>query len=334
MNQTQNKNRKPHPEITLIGAAIVDVLAGPVSEKVFQTGSEPVDFMKFSFGGDALNEAVCLSRLGNQVELISQVGRDQTGINVLNFLKQNEVDISKISVEDGLQTGMNIVMVGEDAQRYFLTNPRSSLRTLSKEVILPQLDTAADIIGFASLFVSYRLDIAAMEEVFAEVKKKPGRILTVDMTSAKKGEKLKDLLPLFAYIDVLFANDNEACLLTGEEDPVRNAALFTGAGLPCAVIKCGGKGCVMGTREGTFVLPAFPHVTCVDTTGAGDCFAAGFLWGLSMKLSLRQCGCLGNASASCCVEQYGATDGIISSEEIWRRYEILSGNCGSAPFKA
>ena len=165
MNQTQNKNRKPHPEITLIGAAIVDVLAGPVSEKVFQTGSEPVDFMKFSFGGDALNEAVCLSRLGNQVELISQVGRDQTGINVLNFLKQNEVDISKISVEDGLQTGMNIVMVGEDAQRYFLTNPRSSLRTLSKEVILPQLDTAADIIGFASLFVSYRLDIAAMEEL-------------------------------------------------------------------------------------------------------------------------------------------------------------------------
>jgi len=71
-------------DITVIGAAILDVLAGPVNPSVFQKGSLPMQNISLSFGGDALNEAVVLSQLGMDVELISKVGNDEAGKRVLD----------------------------------------------------------------------------------------------------------------------------------------------------------------------------------------------------------------------------------------------------------
>ena len=75
-------------DITVIGAAIIDVLAGPVDESVFEKGSQPVNSTRLAFGGDALNEAVVLSQLGAKVELISKVGNDEAGKRVLDFLQE------------------------------------------------------------------------------------------------------------------------------------------------------------------------------------------------------------------------------------------------------
>ena len=78
-------------DITVIGAAIIDVLAGPVSEDIFQSGSMPMKMTRMSFGGDALNEAVVLSRMGKKVELISKVGDDEAGNRVLDYIKANGI---------------------------------------------------------------------------------------------------------------------------------------------------------------------------------------------------------------------------------------------------
>ena len=66
-------------DITVIGAAIIDILASPVDENVFTAGTLPMDTIKMSFGGDALNEAVLLSGYGKKVQLISKVGGDEAG---------------------------------------------------------------------------------------------------------------------------------------------------------------------------------------------------------------------------------------------------------------
>ena len=71
-------------------------------------------------------------------------------------------------------------------------------------------------------------------------------------------------------------------------------------------------------------IPVFPVSSAVDTTGAGDCFAAGFLYGLTRKMDSVGCACFGNAAASCCVEQAGATDGIVSGEIPWERFKELN----------
>ena len=78
-------------DITVIGAAIIDILASPVNETVFSAGSIPMDTIRMSFGGDALNEAVILSGLGKKVQLISKVGDDEAGKRVLGFLQEKGI---------------------------------------------------------------------------------------------------------------------------------------------------------------------------------------------------------------------------------------------------
>lgn len=310
-------------DITLIGAAIIDVIAGPVNESVFQTGSQAMEMSKMSFGGDALNESVVLSRMGKNVQLISKVGNDDAGARVLDYVKANGICADSIKVEENLATGMNIVLLDARGERYFLTNPHSSLRKLSEEDIMPYLETAADIVCFASIFVSPMLDISAMERVFRKIKEKPGRILVADMTKAKNGETLEDIRGILKYVDYILPNQDEIALLTGETDPSANAKLLVEAGVSCAVVKIGSKGCIIRTKEEVLEVSAYPVERAVDTTGAGDCFAAGFLWALSNGYSLADCGRFACATASCTVENVGATDGIRSVEEPMKRFDSL-----------
>mgnify|MGYP003290072089 CR=1 FL=1 len=310
-------------DITVIGAAIIDVLAGPVDESIFEKGSQPVNSTRLAFGGDALNEAVVLSQLGAKVELISKVGNDEAGKQVLDFLQEKQVDVTKVKIEKGLDTGINIVLVTPEGERMFLTNPNGSLRKLSEEDVMEQLDDAADIVCMASMFVSPLLDIPAMERIFQKIKNKPGRILVADMTIAKNGESLVDIAGLLKYIDYIIPNETEAARLTGEADAYRNAELFIEHGASCVVIKRGKKGCLIRTKNQQIEIPAYAHAKLVDTTGAGDSFAAGFLWGLKNSMPLEECGRFGCAVASCAVEKLGANTGVTSAEIPMQRYNEM-----------
>ncbi len=334
--------------ITVIGNSVVDVMARPVTPAVFQTGSAAIRETKLTFGGDALNEAVVLSRFGKSVRLISRIGRDEAGARILSFLKDNGVSAEDMIVDPGTATSVNIVLIDEKGERYFLTDPDSSQRRLAKEDVLGKLRRPrderpenaqphdarlqdaeqkearmpqdADIVSFASIFVSTALDIPAMTEIFRRIREKPGRILAADMTKAKRGERFDDIKCFLPYIDFLFPNEAEIALLTGESDPYRNAELLNEAGVRCAVIKRGGRGCLIRTREELYEIPACPVPACVDTTGAGDAFAAGFLWALSEGMPLKECGRFACAAASCAVEHTGATDGIRSLKKPMERY--------------
>ena len=310
-------------DITVIGAAIIDVLAGPVDESVFEKGSQPVNSTRLAFGGDALNEAVVLSQLGAKVELISKVGDDEAGKRVLDFLQEKQVDVTKVKIEEGLDTGINIVLVTPEGERMFLTNPNGSLRKLSEEDVMEQLDDAADIVCMASMFVSPLLDIPAMERIFRKIKSKPGRVLVADMTTAKNSESIADIACLLKYIDYLIPNEAEAARLTGETDVYRNAERFVEQGANCVVIKRGKKGCLIRTKNQQMEIPAYAHATLVDTTGAGDSFAAGFLWGLKNGMQLEECARFGCAVASCTVERLGANTAIDSAELAMKRYNEM-----------
>ena len=310
-------------DITVIGAAIIDILAGPVNESVFQTGSQAMEQTKMSFGGDALNESIALSRMGKKVQLISKVGDDEAGARVLDYMEANGLSKECVTVEENLITGMNIVLLDEKRERYFLTNPSSSLRKLGEADVMPHLDDAADIVCFASIFVSPVFDIPAMERLFKEIKSKTGCILVADMTKAKKGETLEDLKPVLQYVDYILPNQDEIALLTGETDPEVNAKLLVEAGVSCAVVKVGSKGCIIKTKDETLHVSAYPVEKVVDTTGAGDCFAAGFLYALSSGYELEECGKFACATASCAVEVIGATEGISSVEKPMERYKSL-----------
>ncbi|MBQ0000625.1 MAG: carbohydrate kinase family protein [Clostridiales bacterium] len=331
------KNKK----ITIIGAAILDILAGPVDAKhLYENGSQAMDSIRMTFGGDALNETIALSRLGEMPELITLLGKDEAGQKILDHLASRGLSLHGITVREGLDTGMNIVLVDSAGERRFLTNPKSSLRKLSEKDILPHLTHAGEIISFASLFVSHALDIPAMERICRKIKETPGRTLVMDMTKPKKGETLSDLTGILPYVDYLLPNAEEAAMLTGETDPVKNAKLLVDAGAAHTVIKTGKKGCVFceaahsahtaihlppeiheSSDAGYRILriPAVPGIHAVDSTGAGDCFAAGFLYGLSHGFTSIEACRFACAAASCTVESYGATEGLRSLSQVMKR---------------
>ena len=312
--------------VSVIGAAVVDVYAAPVDKGIFEKDSVPARNIGLSCGGDALNEAVILSELGVKTELISLLGDDEAAGTVLRCLKSRGVDSSRITKSRDIATGMNIVLVDDKGERYFITNPESSLRKLSKEHIMQHIDEMGDIVCFASIFVSPMLAISDMEDVFKAVKKKPGRILVADMTTAKNGETVEDIEVLLKFVDYLIPNEKEAFILTGEKDPKKSASVLLEHGANTVIIKCGKDGCIYKSSSEEGEVHAYGDVTVVDTTGAGDSFVAGFVSGLNNGMSLRECCRYGCAVSSLVVEHVGTQSIDDIKDETDRRYDILLRN--------
>ena len=315
-------------DVTVIGPALIDVLAYPFEMEEFARDSRYLDQIRMSFGGDALNESVVLTRLGKKVQLVSKVGADEAGKSVLAHLEKNRIPTDHVIVEEGLDTSVNIALIARDGSRKFLMNPHSSLRNLSLEDVLPHLTDpeGAKIVSFASMFISPLFTVEKMKELFAQIKA-AGKTLVVDVTRAKKGEKLEDIRDLLPYMDVFVPNDEEISSLTGNPDPAENVRILAEAGVKHAVVKIGGEGCLIGTKEAGGVkivhVHAVPGAKCLDTTGAGDTFAAGLIAGLCEGWSLPECAKLGCAAASCSIEQIGATDGVRSLDQVMERFRMI-----------
>ncbi len=307
---------------TIIGAAVLDIFAGAVDKDIFTKVSVPAHNIGMSCGGDALNEAVFLSRLGLKTELITLLGDDEAAGTIFKCMKENGVLADKVTVSGEIPTGINIVLVDDAGERYFVTNPESSLRKLSKEHILPYVDSMGDIVGFASIFVSSMLRLQDLDEVFGEIKKKEGRVLVADMTTAKRGETLKDLLPVLRHVDYIIPNQREAKILTGESDPRKSARMFIENGAKCVIIKCGKDGCIYMDGDKSGNVGAYP-AKVVDTTGAGDSFVSGFIYGLSKGMELHDCCRYGCAVASIVVEHMGAQTAKVDLDEVKRRFDSL-----------
>lgn len=309
-------------DVTVIGPSVIDILAAPFDPDALAMGKRDVDQIRMSFGGDALNESVVLSRLGKKVQLISKIGADEAGRSIRKHLEKEKVSTKHIIVQQGLNTSVNIALVEAGGERRFLTDPHSSQRKLALEDVLPMLDQTASIVSFASLFISPLFSIEKTEKLFSRIKA-GGKVLVCDVTRPKNGETFEDLKVLFPYMDFFVPNDEEIFLLTGEKDPYKNVQMLVDAGVKTAVVKIGKDGCLVGTKEGITHVHAVQGVKCVDTTGAGDSFAAGFIAGLIDGRSVIDCARLGCAAASCSIEQVGATDGVRSLELVMERYRRI-----------
>ena len=313
------------PEIIVIGSGIVDVLVTGVDKGVFERGSTPAQVVSMQTGGDALNEAMILSRLGRRVRLVSRVGQDAAGDLIIGACQGDGVDISGVRRDAELDTGVNVVLVDEKGERRFITNPNSGLRKIMPEHVLEAVSQEdfhfAKIACYASMFVHPTMT-GHFEEVFSAIKSK-GVVLCVDTTKPKNGETVEDIRNALEYVDYLMPNYDEAVMITGETEPERIANRFLECGVKNAVIKLGGRGCLVKNASVCRIIPAVPGIAAVDTTGAGDNFAAGFINALYEGKTPEECAMYANAVASICVEHVGAAAGERDRAEIERRVEMI-----------
>lgn len=292
--------------INIIGPGILDILINPINRNnIFN--SKDVDNIVSSFGGDALNQSVILSRLGKSPNLISKVGNDNTGSQILNFLKQNNISTGNIVVEEGLQTSINIVLVEDNGNRSFISNSKSSLRKLTKKDIIPFLNDSNSIYSFASMFISPLISTDDMIEI-CKIIKENNNMLIVDVTSPKNNEKLEDLKELFEYIDVFLCNEKELESLTYSSNLQDNILALINNGVKAFVIKRDKHGSIFYYNNQLFKFNAYSVKKAIDTTGAGDSFAAGLIWGLTENLDFDDSIRFATAVASCIVENLGTTN--------------------------
>ncbi|MBQ6348523.1 MAG: carbohydrate kinase family protein [Clostridia bacterium] len=313
------------PDSIIIGAAIVDIPLSPVTPDIFTAHSTPLERIAMGLGGDAANESLVLARLGHAPALVSVVGDDAPGDFIRQTLSGAGVDVSAVTVREGLDTGINVVLVRPDGERGFITSRSGSLRQLGLSDILPALDapalSGARVACLASLFVSPRLTLEDTATLF-DILKSRGLILCADTTRPKNGETLREAGALLSRLDYFFPNLEEAATLTGEQDPDAVADALLDCGVKHVALKLGGKGCLLKSREERHLVPAVPGVRCVDTTGAGDTFAGAFIAAILDGRSFADCGRYANAAASLCVERVGATEGTWTREDVDRRFNI------------
>ncbi|MBE5808287.1 MAG: carbohydrate kinase family protein [Clostridiales bacterium] len=315
-------------EVYLFGAAIVDAVARPVGPDVFSRDSTPAEHIALSTGGDALNEATVLSRLGRRAALRTTLGDDGAARFIRAHAAREGIALDAATLA-GVPTGVNLVLVDPAGERHFVTDPGSTLRRFTLEDALAALDTdafrQARIATLASLFVSPQLGISEMACLIGRCRA-AGKLTCADSTRAKHGETARALSPVLSQLDWFFPNASEAAVLTGETDPeaIARALLYAGAGH--VALKLGGEGCLIADGDGLARVPAMPGVRAVDSTGAGDTFAAAFQCALLEGRAPVECAAFANAAASVCVEHVGATEAEMDREEIGRRMERVMGN--------
>lgn len=302
-------NNNNNPEILLIGASIIDVLVHPASVDVFAKGSSPAEEITMSVGADALNEATVLAKLGKKVRLETVVGDDEAGHYILNHCEKVGIDISADAVRKNYTTGINVVLVQEDGTRNFLTNRNGTLRKLTIEDIHMPFPESVKIVCFASIFVFPYIGTEELRIIFSQAKAQ-GKIVCADMTKCKNHEMVEEFSEALCYVDYLFPNDEEAMLFTGKEMVEEAAEELKRAGVKHVIIKGGKRGCYIKDDSYSQWILAVEDIQCIDTTGAGDSFAAGFIYALSEGKTILECARYANECGAKAIQMVGATTWI------------------------
>lgn len=301
-------------DVICVGAAIVDVPLQPVNKNIFDVESYPLQQISMTIGGDAINESTIISRLGHKVRLISMVGKDAVGNYIVEHCQNEGIDHEGINLKEGIDTSINVGLVTFDGERTFVTNCNGSLWKMTIDDVDFDLVKGARILSMASFFNNPLLDNDALVKLFKHAKEQ-GMIITADMIKPRMSETFDDFAEALSYVDYFFPNCDEARMMTGCEEIEDVADKILSYGVKNVIIKIGKQGAFIKNQEGEkMIVPAMKGITAVDTIGAGDNFASGFISGLLENKSLKECGEYGNVTASIAIQSIGATSGVKNRE--------------------
>jgi sugar/nucleoside kinase (ribokinase family) len=309
-------------DVVCVGAAIVDIPLQPVNKNIFDSESYPLNQIAMTIGGDAINEATVMSRLGHKIGLMSLIGDDAVGHFILEHCRSNGIDTLGMKIRKDIDTSINVGLVTPDGERTFVTNRNGSLWKMNIDDINLDFITRGKILSFASIFNNPLLNNDAMVKIFKKAKA-AGMIICADMIKPRLGETFDDVAEALSYVDYFFPNNDEARIMTGEQEIPKVADKILSYGVGHVIIKIGKQGVYIKTQDGTeMIVPAMKGITAIDTIGAGDNFASGFITGLLEGKSLKECGEYGNVTASIAITSIGATTGV-KNREMWDKQLAL-----------
>jgi ribokinase len=281
----------------------VNKIAGP-EEEGFIKGFEE------ACGGSAANTIVGLARLGCKVGFIGKVAKDREGKMLLEDFRRESVNTRGIICAKIGRSGVVMGFVDEKGERALYVDPGVN-DTISIEEIDMEYARQTRFLHLTS-FVgekSFETQKKLVEALPADVK------VSLDPGELYACKGVNTLSPILKRCFVVMPNSRELAFLTGKEDYKEGAKALLGLGVKMVAVKLGSQGCYVTDGLESHHIKAF-KVGVVDTTGAGDAFCAGFLYGLLSDKSLNECGRLGNFVASRCIMKMGARAGLPRLDEL------------------
>jgi ribokinase len=257
-----------------------------------------------SGGGQAANTCYALARLGFKVGFIGVVGKDKFGHFLLESL--SGVDTSRVRKRG--RSGVCVVLLDESGERTNFVFPNANDTLSLDDFDFSYLNTTRYL--YLSSFAGKR-PLEAQKKLVEKVS--PSVKIALDPGELHAQRGLKELEPILKRCSLLFATEREVEYLTGEKAPKGIGKLLE-KGVSVIVVKKGSRGSEIYTEKERLEVPAW-QVGVVDTTGAGDVYAAGFLAALLLGKSLEKAGHIASKLASSAVQGYGR-QGYPSQDEL------------------
>lgn len=320
----------PQYGLITIGNALVDVLSKTdddyIAAQKAETGMEKgsmnlvdaqralalyddmIDPVEMS-GGSAGNTMACFVSFGGRGAYIGKVADDALGMTFASDLNNNGVDFKTEPLTGGASTGRCMILVTPDGERTMNTY-------LGAAVELTPNDIHEDIISDAQVtyLEGYLFDPPKAMEAFikaARIAHQAGRRTSLTLSDSfcveRHREAFKDLVA--HHVDILFANEHELIALY-ETDTLEEALDLVSKDCAVSAITRSEQGSIIINSGRRTEVKAEPVKQVVDSTGAGDAYAAGFLYGFTEGMDMEECGLLGSIAAAEVIQQMGPRPAI------------------------
>ena len=272
-----------------------------------------VSDMTLCLGGGAALTAAGAGKLGMRTALYASSGDDPFGKSLRELLEHVGVDCSLMDYTPGTRTGITISLT-DAADRRFLTY-RGSGGNFSPDRLPPEYARRArhiHLTGYSSETHSVYM------EMIRHLREEDHTLtFSLDPGWDATGNWSERIFEIAAELDVLFCNETEVLHYTGEISVEQAAQKLAAHSGNIAVVKCGGRGALACQGKEVAFVPA-KEVRVVDTTGAGDSFNSGFLYGMLSGASLKRCLAYGVFCGTATVQDYGGNTVFPSEEELLR----------------
>ena len=307
-----------HGPIVGIGSALVDILISESDAFVAATGAskggmtlvdaERVDELLATAsskpamvpGGSACNTIVGVAHLGHGAQFVGKRGDDDTGV----FFEKALADSGVVPLlgKSATPTGRVVSVITPDAQRTMFTSLGASSETLPAELSAEKFKGASIIHIEGYLLFNRDLFFAALNAA-----RDAGALVSLDLASFTVVDACRDMIydAVSEYVDILIANEDEARAYTGLSDEDEALELLS-RDATLAVLKQGKRGAMIKVNGQKYQIGISGNGVAIDTTGAGDLWAAGFLYGLVNGLSVEKSGALAAACGAEVCQVIGA----------------------------
>ena len=295
------------------GIVVADHVCEPVDHVPAPGELVLTNRMELTIGGCASNVAVDLAKLGCRAAVVGRVGADVFGRYVREALEEAGVECENLVESPTADTSGSFVINSKGEDRRFIHATGANAEFSGREVT-PELLRSCRVLYLGGYCLSEALAAANVAEMFRGARD-AGVKTILDVVIPAPGDYWPFLEPVLPWTDVFVPNDDEAQLITGDDDPRAQAERFHRAGAATVVVTCGRDGAIL-VSDGTKYRAEGYRVAFVDGTGSGDAFTAGYVYGLLNGCDVSDCLRYGSALGASCVRSTGATTGVFAAAEL------------------